>query len=156
RKSHIKQCHELLEALRAETTINDTRDFGIGRHIKNLFRTAQIGFAADRRLLEPNAWSRLLYRRGSVSRHAKTSDRRGVQRAASLRFADPRVQALLQFCSCSFFWLPSPWPFVLRNCRRACCRVKKLPSFSAGQIAADIFGGTPGRPDLAQTHSAHG
>jgi hypothetical protein len=36
KKSRIKQYPKLLEALRTETTINDTRDFGIGRRIENL------------------------------------------------------------------------------------------------------------------------
>src|SRR5262245_26188332 len=40
------------EALRTETTINDTRDFGIGRRIENLPKLRRIGFAANRRLLD--------------------------------------------------------------------------------------------------------
>jgi hypothetical protein len=38
-------------ALRAETTINDTRDFSIGKRLHNLPVLAQIGFTANRRLL---------------------------------------------------------------------------------------------------------
>ena len=45
KKSRIKQYHKLLEALRTETTINDTRDFGIGRRIENLAQLRKIGFA---------------------------------------------------------------------------------------------------------------
>src|SRR5215467_3046058 len=52
KKSRIKQYHKLLEALRTETTINDTRDFGIGRRIENLAELRKIGFAANRRLLQ--------------------------------------------------------------------------------------------------------
>jgi hypothetical protein len=52
KKSRIKQYHKLLEALRTETTINDTRDFGIGRRIENLAVLRKIGFAANRRLLD--------------------------------------------------------------------------------------------------------
>src|SRR5215471_12496723 len=36
KKTRIKQYHKEGEALRTETTINDTRDFAIGRRIKNL------------------------------------------------------------------------------------------------------------------------
>jgi len=50
--SRIKQYHKLLEALRTETTINNTRDFGIGRRIENLAELRKIGFAANRRLLD--------------------------------------------------------------------------------------------------------
>src|SRR5215467_4441967 len=52
KKSRIKQYHKEGEALRTETTINDTRDFGIGRRIKNLPELCRIGFAANRRLLD--------------------------------------------------------------------------------------------------------
>ena len=36
KKTRIKQDHKEGQALRTETTINDTRDFAIGRRIKNL------------------------------------------------------------------------------------------------------------------------
>src|SRR5258705_10437954 len=52
KKSRIKQYHKLLEALRTETTINDTRDFAIGRRIENLEELRKVGFAANRRLLD--------------------------------------------------------------------------------------------------------
>ena len=50
--SGIKQYFKLERALRTETTINNTRDFGIGRMLGNLPRLREIGFAANRRLLE--------------------------------------------------------------------------------------------------------
>src|SRR5262249_30134109 len=52
KKSRIKQYHKEGEALRTETTINDTRDFGIGRRIINLTELRKLGFAANRRLLD--------------------------------------------------------------------------------------------------------
>jgi hypothetical protein len=51
KKSRVKQYHKG-EALRTETTINDTRDFGIGQRIENLGELRKIGFAANRRLLD--------------------------------------------------------------------------------------------------------
>ena len=39
-------------ALRTETTINNSYDFGVGRLLKNLPRLREIGFAANRRVLE--------------------------------------------------------------------------------------------------------
>jgi hypothetical protein len=39
-------------ALRTETTINDSRDFAIGRRLHNLPALRAIGFAANRRVLE--------------------------------------------------------------------------------------------------------
>jgi hypothetical protein len=52
KSSKIKQYFKEGRALRTETTINNTRDFGIGRHLNNLPALRAIGFAANRRLLE--------------------------------------------------------------------------------------------------------
>src|SRR3954471_10858034 len=47
----IKQYHKEGRALRTETTINDTRDFRIGKRLTNLPALREIGFSANRRLL---------------------------------------------------------------------------------------------------------
>ena len=52
KRSRIKQYHKEGQALRTETTINDTRDFGVGRLLRNLPELRRIGFAANRRMLE--------------------------------------------------------------------------------------------------------
>jgi hypothetical protein len=49
--SKVKQYHKLDQALRTETTINDSRDFGIGKRLGNLPALREVGFAANRRLL---------------------------------------------------------------------------------------------------------
>ena len=96
KKSRIKQYHKLLEALRTETTINDTRDFGIGRRIKNLAELRKIGFAANRRLLDVQRISHDCFIGEAVFQDMQKPAIVGDQRSASLRFADPRVQGLLQ------------------------------------------------------------
>ena len=52
KSSRIKQYHKEGRALRTETTINNTRDFGIGKHLRNLPALRSIGFTANRRLLD--------------------------------------------------------------------------------------------------------
>ena len=52
RASKVKQYFKEGRALRTETTVNDTRDFGIGKRLHNLPALADIGFQANRRLLE--------------------------------------------------------------------------------------------------------
>ncbi len=47
----IKQYHKEGKALRTETTINNTRDFGIGKRLTNLPALREIGFQANRRIL---------------------------------------------------------------------------------------------------------
>jgi hypothetical protein len=50
--SRIKQYFKEGRALRTETTINDARDFGIGKRLKNLPALRRLGFQANRRLLD--------------------------------------------------------------------------------------------------------
>lgn len=47
----IKQYHKEGKALRTETTINNTRDFDIGKRLTNLPALREVGFTANRRLL---------------------------------------------------------------------------------------------------------
>jgi DNA-binding HxlR family transcriptional regulator len=95
KKSRIKQYHKEGEALRTETTINDTRDFGIGRRIKNLPELCRIGFAANRRLLDVERVSHDCFIGEAAFQDLQKPVRVGEQGAAALRFADPRVQGLL-------------------------------------------------------------
>src|SRR6476469_10924812 len=50
--TRIKQYHKEGQALRTETTINNARDFYIGKRLCNLDKLRQIGFQANRSLLE--------------------------------------------------------------------------------------------------------
>ena len=92
--SRIKQYHKEGRALRTETTINDTRDFGIGKRLHNLPALREIGFSANRRLLEIQRTSHDCTmdedRFGRMNRPMQM----GTQRASALRFADSTMQAL--------------------------------------------------------------
>jgi hypothetical protein len=96
KKSRIKQYHKEGEALRTETTINDTRDFAIGRRIENLEDLRKIGFAANRRLLDVQRIGHDCFIGEAAFQDMQKPVTVGDQRAAALRFADPRVQALMQ------------------------------------------------------------
>jgi len=92
--SRIKQYHKEGRALRTETTINNPRDFAIGKRLHNLPALRAVGFAANRRLLDVQTLSHdcLL---GEDAFHQVTRPRMvGDQRVSALPFADPRVQAL--------------------------------------------------------------
>jgi hypothetical protein len=52
KNTRIKQYYKEGRALRTETTINNTRDFNIGKQLHNLPALRQIGFQANRRLLD--------------------------------------------------------------------------------------------------------
>ena len=49
KNSKIKQYHKLGKAIRTETTINDTRDFGLSKRLTNLPALRQIGSRQQRR-----------------------------------------------------------------------------------------------------------
>ena len=92
----IKQYHKEGQALRTETTINDTRDFGIGKRLDNLAALRQVGFSANRRLLDVQHASTDATIGEDAFRSITSPIVAGGQRAAALRFDDARVQALLQ------------------------------------------------------------
>src|ERR1700691_1350815 len=92
--SRIKQYHKEGRALRTETTINNTRDFGIGKLLKNLPALRQVGFQANRRLLDVQKISHdCSIGEDAFDRVVGPIEVEG-QRASALRFGDPRVQAL--------------------------------------------------------------
>ena len=94
--TRIKQYHKASQALRTETTINDTRDFGVGRRLHNLPALREIGFLANRRLLDVQRTSSDCHI-GEETFTVYFGARVMVpgQRRPALRFGDPRVQALL-------------------------------------------------------------
>ena len=91
----IKQYHKEGQALRTETTINDTRDFKVGRSLKNLPLLRQIGFSANRRLLDVQKITQDCSLGEAAFRQVTQPVVVQEQRVAGLRYADPRVQALL-------------------------------------------------------------
>ncbi len=93
--SRIKQYHKEGQALRTETTINNTRDFYIGKQLKNLPALRQIGFQANRRLLHVQSLSHNCLLGEDAFQQINQPQMVSGQRVAALRFTDPRVQALL-------------------------------------------------------------
>lgn len=106
KKSKVKQYHKEGQALRTETTINDTYDFTIGRALHNLPALREIGFAANRRLLHVESLSHdcLIGEDAldAVTHPVVVQD----QRAAGLRFGDRRVHALMH-ALCLFALAPT-------------------------------------------------
>jgi hypothetical protein len=105
KSNRIKQYFKEERALRTETTINDTRDFGLGRRLCNLPALRAIGFAANRRVLEVERISQDCFLAESVFEHINSPRVVDGQRASALPFGNPRVMALLQ-ALCLFVLLP--------------------------------------------------
>ena len=92
--TRIKQYHKEGRALRTETTINNTRDFGIGKLLRNLPALRQVGFQANRRLLDVQRVSHdCSIGEDAFDRVVRPAEVEG-QRASALPFGDKRVQAL--------------------------------------------------------------
>ena len=125
--------------IRTETTINDTRDFGIGKRLRNLPQLRQVGFPANRRLLatqrlghDPIAAAQVLHQ---VSDPVTVGDTH--TRVAGLRFGDPRAMALLSLLA--VFRL-SVRGFTNRDLRSHLAPLLGLPpgAMTAGQATYDL------------------
>jgi hypothetical protein len=92
--SRIKQYHKEGRALRTETTINDPRDFGIGKRLSNLPALRRLGFQANRRLLDVQRISQDCAIGEDAFRGVNEPIEVDGQRASGLRFADLVGQAL--------------------------------------------------------------
>jgi hypothetical protein len=95
KRCRIKQYHKEGRALRTETTINDAKDFYVGKRLCNLPALQAIGFTANRRLLDVQSLSRDPTLGDAGLLELQQPAVVGTQRAAGLRLAEPRAQALL-------------------------------------------------------------
>jgi hypothetical protein len=94
KNTRIKQYHKEQRALRTETAINNTYDFGVGKRLHNLPKLRAIGFAANRRLLEVERLSFDCILAEDAFRQINGPVEHAGQRASGLRFADPRIHPL--------------------------------------------------------------
>ncbi len=95
RQSRIKQYHKQGRALRTETTVNNPNDFGLAKRLSQLPALRQIGVATNRRLLDVERISHDCAIGEAAFEQINQPVVVGAQRASALRFAEPRVQALL-------------------------------------------------------------
>jgi hypothetical protein len=132
----IKQYHKEGRALRTETTINDTRDFGIGKRLTNLPALREIGVSANRRLLGVQRLSHNPIRAAEAftAVHDPIITDTGA-RIAGLRLGDRRAHALLQ-ALLVFRLLPGG--FLSRDLRGLLAGLLGRDAISAGQMSYDL------------------
>jgi hypothetical protein len=137
KKSKVKQYHKEGQALRTETTINDTYDFEIGRALHNLPALREIGFAANRRLLHVESLSHDCLIGEDRLRTVTAPVSVQAHRAAGLRFGDPRVHALMH-ALCLFALAPTG--FRHRELRDHVAQLhRRAPdTYSAGAMTYDL------------------
>jgi hypothetical protein len=131
----IKQYHKEGRALRTETTINDTRDFGIGRRLTNLPALREIGLSANRRLLGAQRLSHNPIRAAEAftAVHDPIITNTGA-RVAGLRLGDRRAHALLQ--AVLVFRLHTNG-FANRDLRALLAGLLGADTITAGQMSYD-------------------
>ena len=135
--SKVKQYHKEGQALRTETTINDTYDFEIGRALRNLPALRAIGFAANRRLLRVEYLSHdclIGDDHLDALTHPVVVE---TQRAAALHLGDRRVLALMQTL-CLFVLHPAG--FRHRDIRSSVAQLlgRPLDRYTASQMTYDL------------------
>ena len=137
KNSKIKQYFKQGRGLRTETTINDTRDFQIGRRLKNLGALRQIGFAANRRLLSVQTLS---HDCTIGAQRFSSLVEPGVvngQRVSALPFGNPRVLALMHSLCLLAFAVNG---FRSRDFRQHLCQfLGVIPEhYSQGKMTYDL------------------
>ena len=138
KNSKIKQYHKLGKALRTETTINDTKDFGVAKGLSHLPELKEIGFTASRRLLDVQRISHDPAD-GAAALAALTQPviSPAGTRTAGMPITSSRVQALLAVL-CIFRLLPSG--FTNRDLRNCLAPLLGLTpeAMTSGQITYDL------------------
>lgn len=132
----IKQYHKEGRALRTETTINDTRDFGIGKRLTNLPALREVGFSASRRLLRHERLSHdPITGASALSAITDPVITPAGTRIPGLPLAASRSHALL--ATLLIFRL-QPSGFTSRQMRDLTAQLRGLPAVTAGQITYDL------------------
>jgi hypothetical protein len=94
-KQYFKQVPDVREVgARTETTVNNTRDFSIGKRLCNLPALRQVGFQANRRLLEVQRLSHDCAMGEETLHRLNRPVEVNGQRTSALRITDLRVLAL--------------------------------------------------------------
>jgi hypothetical protein len=135
KRSKLKQYFKEGRALRTETTINDTKDFGIGRSVTdaNFKALIAVGHATYQRLLDHQLQAcQCAPDATTLQRVVLPSIEDGLP-APGLRFGEPRVMTLLA-CLCSYTHLIEG--LTNRTLRELIAG--PLPGYSARQMTYDL------------------
>lgn len=133
--SKVKQYLKEGRALRTETTVNDTHDFGVGRLLtnRNWDALVQVGHDINERLLDAQLEACACAPDAVTLARVVLPTTRDGQPAPALRFGDPRVQALLASL-CSFTHLFEG--ITSRSLRPLVAAF--LPAYTARQMSYDL------------------
>ena len=148
KNTRIKQYHKESRALRTETTINNTYDFGIGKRLCNLPELRAIGFAANRRLIEAERLSHDCVLAEHTFQAVTSPITAGRQRASGLRFADARTRPLLE-ALILFRQLPDGFRSADLRHNLAALSARSPQAISQGAATYQLRPPAPARPHRA-------
>jgi hypothetical protein len=134
----LKQYFKEGRGLRTEGTINDPRDFGVGKDLKNLTHLIHITAHINHRLLEvQRASQNCRFSQQSMQRLIEPTLTDEGQKAPGLKFGQPRVMALLM-ALCLFLTLPAG--FSNRQLRQCVAQLLDLDlkQYKPGQMTYDL------------------
>ena len=130
-----KDNHKEGRALRTETTINDTRDFGIGKRLTNLPALREVGLSASRRLLRLERLSHDPTGAEAITAVTGPALTGTGTRIPGLPLAQARSHALL---AALLIFRLLPRGFTNRDLRELTAELRGLPAVTAGQITYDL------------------
>jgi hypothetical protein len=136
--SALKQYLKDGRALRTEMVFNNTLDFGVLRGLKNFARLVEMGYHFNDRLLEQELISQdcflSLQEMRKLSQSTLMED---GQRASALRFADPRIMAVMEVLACHAY---IPKEIANRSLRMAVAQRLEgvLDRYSSAQMTYDL------------------
>jgi hypothetical protein len=136
--SALKQYLKDGRALRTEMVFNNTLDFGVLRGLKNFARLVEMGYHFNDRLLEQELISQDCFL--SIQEMRKLSQSTLMedgQRASALRFADPRIMAVMEVLACHAY---IPKEIANRSLRMAVAQRLEgvLDRYSSAQMTYDL------------------
>lgn len=136
--SALKQYLKDGRALRTEMVFNNTQDFGILRGLKNFARLVEMGYHFNDRLLEQEQISQDCFLSLQQMRELGQSTLlNNGQRASAVRFADPRLMAVLEVLACHAY---IPKTIGNRSLRQAVAQrlAGVLDRYSSAQMTYDL------------------
>jgi len=135
RASKVKQYFKEARALRTETTVNDTRDFAIGRMLTdaNWEKLIDIGHQINKRLLHHQLQACQCAPDATTLQRVVLPSKHDGLPAPGLRFGEPRTMALLA-CLCCFQHLFAG--LTNRSLRELIAGL--IPGYSARQMTYDL------------------
>jgi len=136
--SALKQYLKDGRALRTEMVFNNTQDFGLPRGLPNLARLVEMGYQFNDRLLEQEQISQDCFLSLQAMRQlGQSSLTEDGQRASALRFADPRLMAVLEVLACHAY---IPKEIGNRSLRVAVAQrlAGVLEGYSSAQMTYDL------------------